>query len=76
MGYIIKILAILPALSVGLSTIALVLVAFATDYYWILLLCAFNSIGFILLAENYEYTVKVFLNLLKILCDKTPVYKD
>ena len=65
MKYIIRILAILPALSVGIALVLLFAIAF--DYpYLVLLLCPM-AIAFVILLDRYEDTVVSLRNLIALL---------
>lgn len=72
MKYCIRIIAILPALTIGIISIILFVLAF--DYKWLIVPCITNSIGFVMLLDKYEESVKDLINLIKILCNKTPIY--
>lgn len=74
MKYLIRIIAILPALSVGLT--ACILFAFAFDYHWLMLPCITNLVAFIILLDKYEETVKDLVKFIQVLCNKTPIYKQ
>lgn len=52
MKYIVSLLACLPALGVGVSTIWFFVMAF--DYKWAIILCIFDLFGFVYLLDNIE----------------------
>lgn len=73
MKYLIRIIAILPAFSVGITSIFTF--ALSEEYHWAILLVITNLIAFIILLDKYEETVEDLVNMCRILCDKTLIYK-
>lgn len=74
MKYIIRILAMIPTLCVGIEMI--VTAVAAIDYH--LLVIAAIDLGFAFAngLSHYEETVDDLVHLIRILCDKTPRYNQ
>lgn len=65
MTYIVRFLAAIPMIAVGIS--ALLAFIFSFDSLWFLPLCIGNILAFIVLSDFYEETVKELKNLFEIL---------
>ena len=72
MKYIIRLLAALPALGVGISVIFFFVLSF--DVPVLVILAALNSLALILLLYYYENIVSELINFIQILLNKTPSY--
>ena len=67
MKYIVRLLAAIPMLTVGIS--AILAFVFSFDTLWFLPLCIGNILAFIILSDFYEETVKEFQELFKLLSE-------
>lgn len=65
MKYIVRLLAAIPMLAVGIS--AILAFVFSFDTLWFIPLCIGNILAFIILSDFYEGTVKELKNLFEIL---------
>lgn len=74
MKYIIRLLAMIPTLCVGLAVI--ITSVLAIDYPILVLVALGLGFAFINGLSNYEETVGDLVHLIRILCDKTPCYKE
>ena len=74
MKYIIRLLAMIPTLCVGLAVI--VTSVLAIDYPILVLVALGLCFAFTNGLSNYEETVGDLVHLIRILCDKTPCYEE
>lgn len=72
MKYLFRAIAILPALSVGVSAVLALIVTFS--YKIALPLCIANLYAFGILLHYNEEIVKSLVNWIKVLCNKTIIY--
>ena len=74
MKYIIRLLAMIPTLCIGLAVI--VTSVLAIDYPILVLVALGLGFAFTNGLSNYEETVGDLVHLIRILCDKTPYYEE
>ena len=74
MKYIIRILAMIPTLCVGIAMI--VTAVAAIDYHLLVLVAIGLGFAFANGLSNYEETVSDLIHLLRLLCNKTPCYNE
>lgn len=72
MTYIIRLIAAIPALSIGLALIAVTVLAL--DYHWLVTVSIGLGFAFANALGNYEQTVDDLIHLIILLCNKTPRY--
>ena len=72
MKYIIRLIAAIPMLAAGVSTIAGFILAI--DYPIIALYGIASVYTFIVCATHYENTVHTLVNIVRVICNKTPYY--
>ena len=73
MKYIIRILASLPALCVGLTALFMFVMSF--DYHWLIIPAILNGFAMAILLDNLEVTARGLVNFLRLLCNITPIYE-
>ena len=73
MKYIIRFIAAIPMLSVGISMLFALIYAF--EYPLFILLAIGNFWAFAWISHYYEYIVDETCDFIKKMCNKTPVYK-
>lgn len=71
MKYIFTILAFIPALSVGISSV--ILFFLSEEYIWLMIPSVFNLIGFTYLLDNTENIERNMKELFKLLAQKEEV---
>ena len=74
MKYIIRLIAAVPMLATGLSMVFFLVLAF--EYSIFALLAIGDFLAFIFMSNYYEYMVDELKDLVKTMCDKTPVYHE
>lgn len=74
MKYIIRLLAMIPTLCVGLAVI--ITSVLAIDYPILVLVALGLGFAFANGLSNYEETVKDLVHLIRLLCNKTPYYNE
>lgn len=65
MKYIIRTIAAIPMLSIGITTILLWVSAFLLECYWLIVPCIFNLWAFLLCSHYYEDTVRSLAKVIK-----------
>ena len=73
MKYIIRLIAAIPILAAGVSTITGFILAI--DYPIIALYGIASVYTFIVCATHYESTVRTLVNIIRVICNKTPYYE-
>lgn len=73
MKYIIRILASLPALCVGLTALFMFVMSF--DYPLLIIPAILNGFAMGILLDNLECTIRGLRNFLSLLCNTTPIYE-
>lgn len=71
MWYVIKIIAALPGLTVGLCSLTLWVVAFVLDCYWLVIPCILLFWGALICSSVYESTVDTLYDMWIIISGKT-----
>jgi len=74
MKYIIRLIAAIPMLATGLSMVFFLVLAF--EYSIFALLAIGDFLAFIFISNYYEYMVDELKDVVKTICDKTPVYHE
>lgn len=74
MKYIIRIIAMIPTLCVGIATIVTSILAI--DYPILILVALGLGFSFTSGLSHYEETVDDLVHLIRLLCDKTPRYNQ
>lgn len=74
MKYIIRIIAMIPTLCVGIATIVTSILAI--DYPILILVALGLGFSFTNGLSHYEETVDDLVHLIRLLCDKTPRYNQ
>lgn len=72
MKYIIRALASLPALCVGLTALFMFVMAF--DYPLLIIPAILNGFAMAILLDNLEHTTRGLVNFIRLLCNTTPIY--
>lgn len=74
MKYVLRLIAAIPMIAAGLSTI--VGFVLAIDYHIIGLYAVASVYSFIICATHYESTCRILINIVRVICDKTPCYEE
>lgn len=74
MKYIIRLIAAIPMLATGLSMVFFFVLAF--EYSIFVLLAIGDFLAFIFISNRYEYMVDELRDLVKTICNETPIYHE